>query len=359
MGSALKVRSPAVLMTVIGVGATLVVTAAVLVVLLLFGSGAKAVSDNAALIGALVALGGVFTTQLVNSALEAQRAEQARKTEEAQRDQVRETLQAQRERDRETFQAQRERDREIEQAQRERELEVGNQRAQDDAAQVYLDQMAGLLLDEARPLRGSTEGDEVRILARARTLTVLSRLDGARKGDVVQFLYESDLITHEPPLVDLTGANLTSATLGGASLSGANLSGVNLREAYLGGVNLSEAYLSGVNLMEADLSWGNLSGTNLMGADLRGAILMDADMMGADLEGAILSGANLMGADLEGAILSEANLERADLSYAKGVTNEQLSAASSLEGATMPDGQKYEDWIKSRGVEGEDSGRSS
>jgi hypothetical protein len=79
MGSALRLRSPAVLMTVIGVGATLVVTAAVVVVLLLFGSGAKAVSDNAALIGALVALGGVFTTQLVNSALEAQRAEQARK----------------------------------------------------------------------------------------------------------------------------------------------------------------------------------------------------------------------------------------------------------------------------------------
>jgi len=180
MGSALKRRRPAVL-TVVGVGATLGVTAVVVVVLLRFGGGTKAVSDSAALIGALVALGGVFTTQLVNSALEAQRAKQARKTEEAQRDQVRETLQAERERDRE-----------LEDAQRLRELEVGGQRAQDDAVQAYLDQMSDLLLDEARPLRQSAEGDEVRSLARARTLTVLSRLGGVLKGNVVQFLYESD-----------------------------------------------------------------------------------------------------------------------------------------------------------------------
>ena len=129
MGSTLKLRSPAVL-TVIGIGATLVLSAAVIVVLLRFGGGAKAVSDNAALIGALVALGGVFTTQLVNSALEGQRAQQAR-----------ETQQEQWEHDRETQQAQRERDREIAQAQRERELEVGSQRAQDDALQAYLDHM--------------------------------------------------------------------------------------------------------------------------------------------------------------------------------------------------------------------------
>src|SRR5215212_11847770 len=100
MSTNLNFRSPAVL-TAIGVAATLVLALMVVVALLLTG-GAKAVSDNAALIGALVALGGVFTTQLVNSALEAQRAQQARKTQQTQR----------------------ERDREIEQTQRERELEV-------------------------------------------------------------------------------------------------------------------------------------------------------------------------------------------------------------------------------------------
>jgi hypothetical protein len=36
-----------------------------------------------------------------------------------------------------------------------------------------------------------------------------------------------------------------------------------------------------------------------------------------------------------------------------GVTNEQLQQqAASLKGATMPDGQKYEDWLKSKGYAG-------
>jgi hypothetical protein len=33
--------------------------------------------------------------------------------------------------------------------------------------------------------------------------------------------------------------------------------------------------------------------------------------------------------------------------------HEQLLAAKALEGATIPDGQKYEDWLKSRGEDGE------
>jgi hypothetical protein len=197
MSSSLNFRGPTVL-TAIGIGATLVVTAAVVVVLLRFGGGAKAVSDNAALIGGPIALCGVFTTQIVNSALEAQRAQQAQNTE---------------------------------QAQRQRELEVGSQRAQDDASQAYLDQMSFLLLDKDRPLRQSREGDEVRTLAWARTLTVLSRLDGAHKGIVVQFLYESNLVDRRQRVVDLRGADLEQADLSQAELSYADLPNADLRGA--------------------------------------------------------------------------------------------------------------------------------
>ena len=59
----------------------------------------------------------------------------------------------------------------------------------------------------------------------------------------------------------------------------------------------------------------------------------------ARLSGAILLTANLRGAELRGA----------DLKGVRGWAVEQLSAAKSLEGATMPNGQKYEDWLKSRG----------
>jgi uncharacterized protein YjbI with pentapeptide repeats len=82
------------------------------------------------------------------------------------------------------------------------------------------------------------------------------------------------------------------------------------------------------------------------------------DLRGAYLRGAYLRGADLSGADLSGADLSEAKLSEAILYGVAGITNEQLEQrAKSLEGATMPNGQKYEDWLKSKGLE-EDRGNS-
>jgi hypothetical protein len=49
----------------------------------------------------------------------------------------------------------------------------------------------------------------------------------------------------------------------------------------------------------------------------------------------------------------------ADLTNAR-VSEEQLREAEPLEGTTMPDGQKYEEWIKSKGnrEDGENAGAS-
>ena len=89
-------------------------------------------------------------------------------------------------------------------------------------------------------------------------------------------------------------------------------------------------------------------------AEWRGAILRRGDLSDACLVGTNLSKTNLSGADLRGANLHEADLSGADLSNAIGVANEHLDEqAWSLEGATMPGGQKYEDWLKSKG-HGED-----
>jgi uncharacterized protein YjbI with pentapeptide repeats len=54
-------------------------------------------------------------------------------------------------------------------------------------------------------------------------------------------------------------------------------------------------------------------------------------------------------ADLSGTDLSGANLNGAER-----WTEEQLSAAESLERATMPNGQKYEEWLKDREFHKED-----
>jgi uncharacterized protein YjbI with pentapeptide repeats len=230
-----------------------------------------------------------------------------------------------------------------------RQQQIAEQRAQDEALQAYLDQMSTLLLE--KDLRNAKEGSEVLILARARTVTVMQGLDAEGNRNVVRFLAEAGL----------TGVGQSSLSL----LEETDLSGVDLS-----GANLTDADLRDALLLEAELLFALLRDANLSGADLYGANLTDADLTNADLSGAYLSGANLSGAylsgaDLSGAYLSEANLryttlDEADLRGAEGVTQEQLAQASSLEGATMPNGQKYEDWLKSKGsVEaGENSGAS-
>jgi hypothetical protein len=187
------------------------------------------------------------------------------------------------------------------------ELTIQEQDAREAALQAYLDKMTQLLLE--KDLRGSEKDSPERTLARARTLTVLRGLDPRRKRSVLDFLYEANLIkpgpstdSHYTPLPPVIALGSPDSDNGAADLSG---------------------------------------------ADLRGAVLRNADL-GVDEwhhygKGANLSGADLSGADLTGANLSNADLTGANLYEAKGWTEEQLTAAESLEGATMPDGQKYEE----------------
>jgi hypothetical protein len=182
------------------------------------------------------------------------------------------------------------------------------------ALQAYINSMSELLLHEK--LRKSGEDDEVRKIARVRTLTVLPRLDGRRKGSVLQFLYESGLLNKDKKVIDLTGANLTRAILGYTNLTGANLTGANLT-----GANLTGTSLTGANLTGASLSGASLGHTNLDEADLHFAYLDEADLSGAMLHGADLSGA--------------------DLTEATGITTEQLEKAKSLSGTIMPDGTPH------------------
>src|SRR5690242_4785758 len=75
-------------------------------------------------------------------------------------------------------------------AQTEHEIATDNQR--EAALQTYIGKLSELLLHEK--LRDSAEGEEVRNIARVRTLAVLRRLDAIRKASVLQFLHESGLI---------------------------------------------------------------------------------------------------------------------------------------------------------------------
>jgi hypothetical protein len=113
----------------------------------------------------------------------------------------------------------------------------------------------------------------------------LVAFDLPHKKRLMRFLYDAHLIQGRTPTVSLDGVNLTNV----------NFSNIDLREA------------------------------NLSGATLRNATLSNTDLSGAYLQGT-------------------------DLSSATGITNEKLDQqVASLKGATMPNGQKYEDWLKSKG----------
>jgi Pentapeptide repeats (8 copies) len=235
------------------------------------------------------------------------------------------------------------------QQQRERELQIADQRAQtdqeiadqrrqDNTLLAYLDGMSQLLTDEKRPLHMAQAGDNLSAVARARTLTVLTRLDGGRKGSVVRFLHESGLIAKDRLVFKLRGTDLS-----GADLYSADLHLVDLSGACLYGANMRLANLSGAYLYSADLRLANLSGADLNGAYLRGTNLTETNLRGANL-----SRADLIGINLSKACLCGTNLGGADLSVATGWTEKQLTLAKSLKGATMPNGQKYEDWLRSK-----------
>jgi uncharacterized protein YjbI with pentapeptide repeats len=252
------------------------------------------------------------------------------------------------------------------------DLQIAGDQQKENALQTYLDRMSELLLNNN--LRKSQPGDEVRNVARARTITVLPQLDGVRKGELVHFLREAGLIDSKNTIVSLDGADLTDIVLpfttdsSGTNLSDINLSGANLFRAELGYANLNGANLNGILLFETDLKNATLIHANLSSAHIDSATLTNANLTGATLTDATLTNANLSKADLRGANLNGAllcfiklsndkmhmmhityiaianlsgsNLRDADLNKA-WVTQEQLKEVESLQGAIMPDGSKH------------------
>ena len=215
------------------------------------------------------------------------------------------------------------------------ELKIADDYQREAALQAYINAMSELLLE--KKLRRSQPNDEVRKIARIRTLTVLHRLDGKRQRSVLQFLYESDLIKKGDCIIDLKGVDLSKSDLRRG----------NLREADLRGVILCGADFTKAILCGADLRGVNFTKATLCEADLSESILRGADLSGADLTKTILCYAVLTQAEdpktyderspIREAILQDAILNYADLTNAS-VTDEQLARVKSLKGATLRNG---------------------
>ena len=192
-----------------------------------------------------------------------------------------------------------------------RTLKQADHRREEDVLQAYLDQMWKLLLDKdlLRSTSKANSNSEALTAARVSTLITLERIHHHpdKKGIIVKFLSACSLLKKQDTAVILEGANL-----------------------------------GGADLHEVDLGGADLKGANLTGVDLS-----DANLIGADLRGAILRGAyKVTGVETK-----------------QPITNEELVQQTKfLEGATMPNGQKFEDWLEvkeGRTEDGYDSGDDS
>src|SRR5215212_6185979 len=233
-------------------------------------------------------------------------------------------------------QRQKRHDEQIQEAQKEREETAAIKRAQDEALGAYLDQMSDLMVD--RDLRKNVgpepEKPDLRRLAQARTLAILLGLDPDRKRRPLKLIYELSLIMKEEPILNLKNAGLDTADLSGADLKGSDLGGADLRGANLSNANLSDTVLAGANLLPYDKSQpAKLNAPNL----LNGTDPSKIDSSNDHLTLTNLGGADLSNADLSGAYLTGAE-----------VSEEQLATCKSLQGATMTDGRKYEEWLRDK-----------
>ena len=247
-------------------------------------------------------------------------------------------------------------------AQIRREETVAEQRAQDEALQVYLNEMSKLVVQNQ--LRAEHNDPDVRKIAQARTIALLLGLDASRKRRCLKLVYELGLINKIGPILDLKNAGLDNADLSELALPEACLSHVDLRTSDLSGSNLrnsdlSKADLRGANLTNVDLSGADVTEANFLPYDERQPAKMsihnlkdkDVDSREANLRftkirssltPTNLSNINLAGADLSGAILANS-----DLQNARGLTKEQIEQAIGNKRTLLPSGLRSpEAWKK-------------
>jgi len=265
--------------------------------------------------------------------------------------------------------------------QKEQQEVATREHEQDAALAAYLDQMSNLMIDQQlgreRKDKDSLE-DHVRKVAEARTIAVLLGLDQEHKRRPLKLVYELGLLNKPVPVIELKNAGLDEANLSELTLHNACLNGADLRRGDLHGADLAGSNLRGADLSGADLTDANLlpydkndpTTWNKHNLEKRSTLNNGASFYRERLGLKVRKGLKLT--DLSGATLSEAQfcnawlhgvkLSGADLEGAKGITTEELvQQAFSLEGATMPNGQKYEEWLKykeGRGEDGENSGHS-
>jgi uncharacterized protein YjbI with pentapeptide repeats len=158
-------------------------------------------------------------------------------------------------------------------------------------------------------------------------LTVLGRRPSRPEPRQID-LSKADLRRADLTGLRFTGAQFFRTDLRGAHLDRADLSGANLLQARLGSAWMRDTILQDAVIADVSMEYALMTRAQLQRANLGASGLVRARMAGVSFAAANLAGADLAGADLAGADLTSARLHGAKLREVKGLTEEQLTAAS-------------------------------
>ncbi|NCR36424.1 MAG: pentapeptide repeat-containing protein [Microcystis aeruginosa S11-01] len=174
-----------------------------------------------------------------------------------------------------------------------RDKQIAEERKQQELLKDYFSKMQTLILAEKtlpksnnKPT-GSPSLDQDKSLlsqasqdiARALTLAVLDELDGPRKGKVITYLAESNLINKPKPEIKLDRANLQD-------------------------IVLQDVDMGGVKINKADMTKANLTDVSLINADLTLSIFSSATLQKVNFSGATLDKSNFYNTKLKNITIS-------------------------------------------------------
>jgi len=174
------------------------------------------------------------------------------------------------------------------------------ERKQNEILESFLETMTKLIMEHN--LR-SKPSQQTLAIARARINIAFNNINKLRKGQILQFLYESDLIDPKP-ILPLLGANLQDAILDEIVLGKSEIKG-----AFFNRASIQRANLKGANFIGCDFSQANFSNSLLNNANLSYTNLSESKLKHMDLTSVNFEGSNLSGADLRGSKILKAQLD--------------------------------------------------
>lgn len=170
---------------------------------------------------------------------------------------------------------------------RRRELD----RFEHDNLAKYFELMTSLFVQDKLNEKSTTSQ---RSVGRIQTLRILRLSSGSKKGEVLQFLYEADMIQGSP-IVSLNGANLCDGEFDNIILKKCEIRGAYFCRASLVNAHLDEGNFGGSDFTSARLTGAHVNGASFKGADFKSATLKNMDLRKANIEDTDFKDANLDG----------------------------------------------------------------